>query len=275
MVAACAHAGDPGAERNLDLALAAQLRQGDLLWLDLEGGSQVGAVHTPASPRVPRKGGLILLHDQGRNPDAPGLMRPLRIGLARAGWESLAVQLPMLSLDPVRPMLATDRKAAMARITAVMTWFKAHDILNLALVGHGLGAAFALDYVETLARQPRKEVTIPPSEPVIAAVALIGVVLPEPYRAELLAGLETLEAPVLDLYGSRDYRVVLEQADSRLAAATRGEKTRYEQYRFPLAGHGFEALQGPLLQRLRGWLARVAPAIKAAAARDDDQEQQP
>jgi len=267
-------ADDPVAELELDQALAAQLRQGKLVWLDVPG-RKVAAVQTPGSGRVPRRGGLILLHDRGRNPDWPGLMRPLRTGLARAGWESLAVQMPMTAVDAPGAMLDTDRKQALARITAAVAWFKAHKILNLALIGHGLGAAYALDYLESIQARSGQDAATPITVPRITALVMLGASLPEPWRARLLAGLETLETPILDLYGSRDHTTVQDQAVVRLAAARRADKGHYQQYRMPLAGHDFEKLQRPLGLRLRGWLDRVAPATGVLTDKDTDPEQAP
>jgi len=259
ITASSAIAVDPKAEQALDEALGTQLRQGDLIWLDVQG-RRVGAIHTPVMGPVTQKGAVILLHDQGRNPDWPQLMRPLRIGLARVGWETLAVQMPMTPVDAALPLWAGDRAEARARIAAAVAWFKAKNILNITLLGHGLGAAFALDYMLT--------VPAPAAKPTISAVALVGIVLPAPYAPDLLAGLETLEVPILDLYGSDDYAAVMEQADRRLSSARRAENSHYEQFRFPQARHDFNGLEMPLLQRLRGWFDRVAPAIEIAVGKD-------
>lgn len=261
-------------EAELDQSLATQLRQGEFIWLDLPG-HRVGAVHTPASARVQQKGGLILLHDRGHNPDWPGLMRPLRIGLARAGWESLAVQMPMSAVDAPAALLDRDRKEALARIAAAVNWFKGHKVFNLPLIGHGLGAAYALAYLESVQAPSGQLVAAPVTEPRIAALVLIGILLPAPLRTGLLAGMETLETPILDLYGSRDYAAVLAQAGVRLEAGRQARNSHYQQFRFPLAGHDFDTLQAPLVQRLRGWLDRVAPAREIPTAKDTEQKPVP
>ncbi|MCG8434202.1 MAG: alpha/beta hydrolase family protein, partial [Gammaproteobacteria bacterium] len=76
-------------ERDLDRATIAD---GSLVRLDVGGGDFV-AIHL-VPQRLPARGAVLLLHDPWGNADSPEVTRPLRRGLAQAGWETLALQLP-------------------------------------------------------------------------------------------------------------------------------------------------------------------------------------
>ena len=69
--------------------------------------------------------------------------------------------------------------------------------------------------------------------------------------------------PMLDIYGSRDYPGVLEQADDRRLAAQKSGNRQYNQIVIEGADHRFAGLESVLIKRIRGWLDKiVAGGIK-------------
>jgi len=68
----------------------------------------------------------------------------------------------------------------------------------------------------------------------------------------------TLKAPVLDLYGEKDFPAVLDHAGQR-AAAIRGIRGS-AQIQVPGADHFFAGMEGELVRRVRQFLdARLKP----------------
>lgn len=134
-----ANASDFIKERRWAAQLKDNLVVGDAIRLQA-GTVDFLAIYTPASGKIQR-GGVILLHGLGAHPDWPDVISPLRMELPERGWATLSLQLPIRSndarLDEYPPMFP----AANERISAGIQFLREQGILNVALVGHSLGAA--------------------------------------------------------------------------------------------------------------------------------------
>ncbi|WP_197483069.1 DUF3530 family protein, partial [Oleiphilus sp. HI0128] len=91
-------------------ALISELRQKEVVWLDVEypipeGGSSAGSVQVLALQRPSQKpqqhGAVLLVPGIGQHADWPQVIRPVRSGLPEAGWYTLALSLPGASIDKV------------------------------------------------------------------------------------------------------------------------------------------------------------------------------
>lgn len=92
----------------LDLAGAlAQAPETEANWLETNSDRSL-TLYQPASQAEPT-GAIILLPDEHSHPDWPQDLHPLRMGLARHGWDTLAIALPLAPPEavPLRSLPAT------------------------------------------------------------------------------------------------------------------------------------------------------------------------
>jgi pimeloyl-ACP methyl ester carboxylesterase len=229
-----AHAANLAAEARLVAAMRADIPADRLV--DLEaGGLTFVAIHR-LNEREPRRGAAILLHDRGLHADTEEVVRPLAIELARHGWETLAVQLPVAGAGaPERDWQALVDQAQ-PRLQAAADFLLARDVDSLAVVGHGLGAAMAARFVAGQANT--------------AGGALVLIGAPQRHVPD---DLPRVTVPTLDMFGERDARARDGAVARRLAAGD-----AYTQVEIPGVDHRFTAAQALLASRVRAWLNRVA-----------------
>ncbi len=218
---------------------------GEALWLDA-GDVRFLAIQkkTDANRRL---GGAILLHDLGAHADGQALIGPLRLALARRGWDTLSLQLPR----PLEPLNADSRAEALAlgvqRVQAAVDYFTIQRTTPLVLVGHGLGAETALAWLNE--RQGRE----------VSALVAIGLaVVQEGEEDPVIQAITKLQRPLLDLYGDQDQPAVVATAQARRGAAMRARHPDYRQDRVTGADHQFNGLLESLQQRVASWLRRIA-----------------
>ncbi|HEB97290.1 MAG TPA: DUF3530 family protein [Sedimenticola thiotaurini] len=213
------------------------------------GGLEFFAIHAEAE-RPDVRGGVIILHGYNANPTWADVVQPLRSELPAAGWETLALQLPVTAADAPRGAAARLIPESFPRIDAAVTFFRDRGIVNLVLVGHSLGARMALEYLA--ARKPRE----------IRALVAVGLPAGRDRQRGTLAALANLRLPVLDIYGSRDLDAVRGTAPLRAAAARRAGNGDYRQVEVAGADHFFRGLDETLVARVRSWIARMAPGYQ-------------
>jgi pimeloyl-ACP methyl ester carboxylesterase len=187
------------------------------------------------------RGAVLILHAPGSNADDPTIVRPLRIALSDAGWDTLAVQLPsrfqgespnqwLARNDMLRPVIAGASK-----------WLEERGQLNQALLGVGTSGQAALVAAAQTARPLR---------------ALVLISTPLPAESDAAARLGGTELPVLDLVAQRDLPAVI---DSRpLKRRLANGKPRFTQREVPGAAAGFVGMEGGLTSTVRAWLAANA-----------------
>ena len=76
-----------------------QLVVGDAVWLSTPHRARVLAIY--ATPGVPAKGAVLVVHGAGVHPDW-GLIGEIRSGLVERGFATLSVQMPVLASDAPR-----------------------------------------------------------------------------------------------------------------------------------------------------------------------------
>lgn len=215
-------------------------------------------------------GAVVLVPDVDTPPDWAAVVGPLRRRLPAGGWTTLALSVPrlpnattasrLLWLDAVRP-----------RIGAGVRHLAGMDIGNIAVVGYGLGALAAADYLRTNL------------DGAVRGLVVIGIPSqPDAPRLNAAEALKQVPVPVLDIFGGRDRPTVTAMAAERAAlvrkaaaarttsgapatyAGQRPERLTYRQVRVAGAGHDFRGHDELLVRRIRGWLNRTAsgPRIK-------------
>jgi len=264
------------ASGTLDQQLAAAVTVGEPQWLEADGKRFLG-IFTRSTTGT-SMGGAIILPSLGRTPDWPDVIAPLRKALPSESWNTLAIELPVPTRgNDGRWQLQAYFSAARSRIQSAINYMRQQGIANIVLIGHGLGAAAAA-------------VSVSGSDPLpVSALAAISLGIPagsdsKPYQPDLL---ETVHVPILDIYGSRDFTDVVDNAAARVAAARRGglaalrsrqlgalkrspqarllttEHNGYIAYRqLELMGadHTFRGAEPRLIKRITGWLKKQSDA---------------
>jgi pimeloyl-ACP methyl ester carboxylesterase len=227
-------AGDSLATQQLEAALkSAQDIVGEPV--ELAAGDQVFiAIHRAQHGARPR-GGVVLLHGIRGSADSREVIRPLRLGLAAAGWDTLSLQLPVARRDE-GDAERTARQAAIAeRLAAGLAWLKGRQPDRQVVIAQGDSAAAAL---QLAAQTPAA----------LSALVLVS----SPLAGEQAA---RVAIPLLDVIAQRDAAAVLDGAAARDAAARAAGRSDYRQVAIADGVAGFAATEDLLLSTVRAWLA--------------------
>lgn len=209
--------------------------QGEVIELQTKDGPFL-AIHRPRQ-RGPARGGIVLLHDRLNNADSEEAIRPLRLGLAEAGWDTLSLQ---LAVEPRSTVAGQDTDGVSAmRLDAGMAWLKARDIDKLVLLAQGDRASLALQWATAQRTQE------------LRALILLSAPLAPP-SDDLRNSLRALDLPVLDIYAERDYPPVLATAPNRSMLGT--DNPAYRQRALAEAPGGFFGAEQELIDSIRAWL---------------------
>ncbi len=205
---------------------------GDPVQLVLPEGRKFLGIYAPNSKA---QAGVVVVHGLGVHPDW-GLINPLRSQLSEQGYTTLSVQMPVLAAE-----LRGDRypplfPEAAARIAVAVKFLQDKGHKKIAVVSHSFGSRMT----NVLLNQP--------AAPAIAAWVSIGIV-GEYTRPE------TFKAPVLDLYGEKDFPEVLELSAQRAAVI---QKVRGSaQIRIAGADHFFTGMDKELVRSVKQFLDRA------------------
>jgi pimeloyl-ACP methyl ester carboxylesterase len=183
---------------------------------------------------------VVLLHDARGSADSREVIRPLRLGLAAAGWDTLSLQLPLAGRDEGNAA-RTARQAAIAqRLTAGLAWLKDRQLDQAVVVAQGDSAAAAL----------RLATQTPPAA--FGALVLVSSPMTGETADEQAA---RVAMPLLDVLAQRDVAAVLEGAAARDAAARAADKSDYRQVAVADGVAGFAGSEEVLVSTVRAWLA--------------------
>ncbi len=205
---------------------------GDPVQLTLPAGRKFLGIYAPNSKA---ETGVVVVHGLGVHPDW-GLINPLRSQLSEQGYATLSVQMPVLAAEARGDRYPPLFPEAAARIAVAVKFLQDKGHKKIAIVSHSFGSRMT----NVLLNQP--------DAPAIAAWVSIGIVGEYTHPA-------TLKAPVLDLYGEKDFPEVLELAARRAAVI---EKIRGSaQIRVAGADHFFNGMDNELVRNVKLFLDRA------------------
>ncbi len=261
-----AHAGsrDSEWEQEISTRLAEQAEVTETVWLSAGEEKFLALFNQQTGDKA--SGAIIMLHGMGEHADWPRVISPLRLSLPAQGWTTLSIQLPMVAIDSPVEDYGKTLPAARDRIESAVRFLRKRKYLNIVVIGNSFGAAAALSYASDQQR------------PGILALAAIG--LQEyPFlkpAIDMLKMIESASLPILDIYGDRDFRRVIEHAPDRRLAAKKGNNKNYLQVEVPGANHYFDKMDELLAKSIRGWLDKAAPGVSIMVNQDfDGNEKEP
>lgn len=192
------------------------------------------AIHRSRQRGDPR-GGVVLLPDRGTTANSLEVMRPLRLGLAEAGWETLSLQLSSAGGGQA------DAADTRARLQAGLDWLKTRKLTRLVVIALGDSGTAALAFAADK----------PPQE--LRALVLVSANLNNAAGPQ-----HEIRPPVLEVYAEYDRPAVLDGVAARRGGMAGNGDVDYTQRLVPGARAGYFGLEPELLSRVRGWLGRQA-----------------
>jgi pimeloyl-ACP methyl ester carboxylesterase len=204
---------------------------GEAVHLELKSGRRFLAIYAPHAMAI---AGVILVHGMGVHPDW-GLINPLRSALSEQGYSTLSVQMPVLAADARADQYPPLFPEAAERLAAAVAFLRGKGMAKIAIVAHSLGARMTNYFFN---------VTPNPGMTAWVAIGLSGA-----YTKP-----DTIDVPVLDLFGERDLPAVLEAVGRRAAslAGRRGSAL----IEVPGADHFFTGRETDLIRHVRLFLDR-------------------
>lgn len=215
------------------------LLDGEAVYLD-DGRAEFLAIETE-SPGADARKAAIVMHGTGVHPNWQTVVLPLRVGLTESGWHTLSIQMPVLPNEAEHAEYAAIYDWVPGRLDAAIGYLRDKGFERIVLIGHSQGATMASYYLGGGHQAVDGFV----------AVGMSGGIPGGPM--DTLAHLPTIEAPILDLYGSEDLPEVLQSADARAARGGRPGRG-YVQVQVEGADHFFDGEEGELLDAVNDWL---------------------
>ncbi len=236
------HASDVDKEKRWADQIIDTLMVGDAEWLTAEKHKFLG-IYTESENDKPA-GAVIVLHGIGVHPNWEDVVQPLRSELPESGWHTIAVQMPVLRNEaktedyiPLFPEVAP-------RLDATIAFLKGKGVRNIIIAAHSLGASMAAYF---MAGKP---------DPAVKAMIVVGVSgrLAPGANVNFLQSLQTIQIPVLDIYGSEDLKAVLDTASKRASTAEKAGNKHYQQTMVPDADHFFKGKSDILVKQVVNWI---------------------
>jgi pimeloyl-ACP methyl ester carboxylesterase len=240
LLLACAFVTGPAhaqADYERERRTAEEVRQtvlvGEAFTLQLPTGRPFFAVLTRA---VKPRAGVVLVHGFGAHPDW-GLINALRTQLPAAGYTTLSIQMPVLAENAKPEQFPTVYPEAAARLRAAVAFLRASGLEKVAIISHDVGGNMVNDF---LARD---------AQPAVNAWVSIGI------AGGAFRDAGKFRLPVLDVFGEKDFPVILKGADARAneLRLLRGSA----QVEVAGADHFFDGSTAALAGHVRTWLDRV------------------
>ena len=223
--------------------LSAQLKYGELIWLQTEKNTEFPVIYTlPVYNNKQRA--IILLHSMSAHMDWPVVIAPLRLSFRDKMWASLSIQLPVITTEKAPAEYSKTLDEAARRITSAIRYLRNQGYETIVLIGYGFGATTAAFFLA--------------GEPAHGIHAFVGIsMLARKYlgpHVNLLTYLEKLNLPTLDIYGSNDLPVIVRTADDRRLFSQKTGTNRFSQIIIEGADHYFTDHELTLFTSIITWL---------------------
>ena len=233
------NASDTAKEKRWADQVIDALIDGDEIWLNTGGGQSAEflGLYTEASEETYYA--AIVIHGSGVHPNWQQVVQPLRVGLTEHGWNTLAIQMPILANDAEHAAYAPLFDEVSPRLKAAIQYLKSLDQNKIVIVAHSLGASMAAYHLSR-------------SDSDILGFAAIGMSAGDSdKRMNSALSLRNIKIPTLDLYGSDDLESVLSTVNKRTDAAKKANNKSYKQIKISAANHFFDSKEEVLLDTVR------------------------
>ncbi|MCW8910921.1 MAG: alpha/beta hydrolase family protein [Gammaproteobacteria bacterium] len=235
------YAADLEREKRLADEIADFIIDGEAIYLD-SGNHRFLNIYMQSESTQP-KGGAIILHGRGFHPNWKDVALPLRTGLPEHGWHTLSVQMPVLHKQAKYYDYLPILPEAFPRIEAAINFLKKQGLKNIVLIAHSCSVHMSMAWLEQ------------PGEKNINAyigVAMGATDYKQPMKKDF--PFMQLTIPVLDIYGSKDFPAVTNNAATRLEMIKMAGNSKSDQRMLIDADHYFTEKGDILLSEIAQWL---------------------
>ena len=215
---------------------------GDVVMLR-DGDHDFLSIYTEAESA---KRALLIMHGRGFHPDWADTVQPLRVGLVDYGWNTLSIQMPVLGKEAKYYDYLPIFDDAVPRIEAAIKYLRAQGNQKIVMLAHSCGVHMSMHY---LGLQGDDELD-----------AYIGIGMgATDYRQPMLEPfpLESIDVPVLDIYGSEDFPAVGRLAPQRWHQVQKAGNALSQQKVVSDADHYFTDRGERLVEVIGEWLSLI------------------
>jgi len=242
LFSASVNASDTEREKRIADSIKGNIITANIVSLKTADGEFISLINDEESDKS--RGSVIIIHGMGSNPNSPRVIQPLRNQLAKLGWVTAAIQLPILASNAsIKDYLALIQPSA-ARIQASLDYMhEQYTNRPCVIIAHSLGATMAVNF---MAQQQK-----------LACDALVLIGLPtlatDLAEAQSLELLKKINIPTLDIFGSQDLDSVKGMTTTRKLNFIKNNPFN-RQIEISGADHYFNGLDETLVHSIHGWL---------------------
>jgi hypothetical protein len=227
------------AEQTVDSIL-----DGEAVWLERDSRKIFLSIYTEAE--TPTEMALLVLHGTGIHPNWQQVIQPVRVELTSYGWNTLSIQMPILSKEAAHSEYGPLYPEVHPRIESALKFLTEQGNTKIVVVAHSQGAAMAVFNLSTQGSQEVK------------GLVAIGMGGGEAHADQnVLNHIGALKLPVLDLFGSEDLESVLFHSEDRLKIAIEQGNDDYTQLEIDGANHFFDDMNDELISVINDWLSAL------------------
>jgi len=189
---------------------------------------------------------LLIIHGRGFHPDWADTVQPLRVGLVDYGWNTLSIQMPVLGKEAKYYDYLPIFDEAIPRIEAGLKYLRAQGNRHIGIVAHSCGVHMSMHYLKQQGNA--------------GLVAYVGIGMgATDYRQPMSEPfpLESIEVPVLDIYGADDYPAVGRLAPERWRQIQTAGNPLSDQQVINDADHYFTDQGESLVEAVGDWLNQL------------------
>ncbi len=186
---------------------------------------------------------MIVVHGTGIHPNWEQVVQPIRVALTEHGWHTLSIQMPILHNGAEFEEYVPLYPEVPPRLKAAEQFLKQNGTETLVIVAHSQGATMSSYYLSRNVND-------------IQGFVAIGMSATQKNRdVNSAISLQTINIPVLDLYGSDDLPGVLETAVFRKQVSA--HNAQYSQQVIQGANHFFDEMNDELIRVVADWSRQV------------------
>ena len=186
---------------------------------------------------------ILMIHGTGQGPDTPYVIGPMRELLSENGYETLSIQMPVLSEDTNYDSYTAEFNEAGNRIQAGIKFLRQASPKNqIIILGHSMGSTMLMEWIN---KNDSKNVS---------GIITIGLGSTNQKKSiDQVFSSADIELPILDILGEKDYDSVLWSAPLRRSAINATHQ-KSDQVVIKNADHFFNGHEKQVAISIASWI---------------------
>ncbi len=235
-------------EQRIIEQIADSVIEGEVQWLQV-GDKKVFSIYSE-SDSDKSKGGAIILHSRGLHANWELVVKPIRVGLAEKGWDSLSVQMPVKDKNAKYYDYVPIFPYAMPRINAAIDFLKKQGVKKIVIIAHACGAFMARYFIE---HNGVKDISA------FVGIGMNAIDYKQQVINPIILTLFNTDIPILDIVAENDYLGVLKFFQIRQEAFAIINNPKNKQVIIPNTGHYYRQSKASkqLVAEIAKWLDNI------------------